>query len=110
CRPVQFFPNDSSCGVTGCWRYLTIDTDASHATYGALVSDLAHPAFQGCESQLACSTGRRITHYQLNVNYESRLWHNSSLLPPALPSGGAGLPPTLSKGTWKDCGPRPACT
>jgi Tfp pilus assembly protein PilX len=106
CRPVEFYPNDSSCGVQGCWKYLKIDTNTSSSTYGALIPDPNYASFQGCETVTACTSGRRITHFQLNVNYEHRLWHNSALIPPGLPTGNSTLPVTLVAGTWKECDSR----
>jgi hypothetical protein len=104
CKPVQIFPEDETCGVKGCWRYMTLDP-SSHA----LIPDPNYPtSFDACET--ACLPGQRqITHRQLNVNYERRLWHNSALIPPGLPTGNSTLAPTLAAGTWKDCGSNPAC-
>jgi hypothetical protein len=53
---------------------------------------------------------RRITHFQLKVAYENRLWDNSALTPPGLPRGNSTLPPTIATGTWKDGGTNPACS
>jgi hypothetical protein len=106
------FPSDTSCGLTGCWKYMKIDTTPGSATFGALIPDMSLLSFQGCEvpTGTTCPSGtRRITHFQLKVNYEHRLWHNSSLIPPGLPSGTASLPPTIAAGTWKHCGANPSC-
>lgn len=130
CLPVQFFPNDSSCGITGCWQYLNLDTDkiADRPTYGALVpyktwiptgsttpyctthpADVKCSSFQGCEIATCLPNTRRISHFQLNVNYEHRLWHNSALIPPGLPTGTSNLPATAIVASWKDCGSNSSC-
>jgi hypothetical protein len=124
CRPVQYYPNDG-------WKYMTIETNPRSASFGALVpcstltwncgpsnptatctGDLSltcpqYITFQGCEGNQTCTrTARRITHFQLNVKYESRLWHNSALIPPGLPTGNSTLPVSIIPGTWKECDAR----
>ncbi len=117
CRPIRYFPNDTSCGVTGCWKYLTIDTVVGSATYGALIVDSALASFKGgCEAPAyppgtTCPAGtRRVTHFQLNINYDKRFWNNAALIPPGLPAGGNKIFQRIAAGTWKDCGANPQCS
>lgn len=113
CRPVVFFPSDTSCGASGCWKFMAMDP-----TTGFLSMDSSRPAFRdGCvtvsSSPLtpsACPPGsRRVTHFQLNVNYDARLRTAPELTPPGLPAGGAMIYKTLLAGSWKDCGGNPSC-
>lgn len=111
CRPVTFVASDASCGVTGCWRYLSKDP----AT-GLFQIDTAVGAFQGCVTTQAqplqpttCPTGsRRVTHFQLTINYDTRLQTNPELIPPGLPTGGRTVYSGLA-GLWRDCGGDPTC-
>jgi hypothetical protein len=117
CRPVGFYrydPADPSrpnphCpeGRGACWLFMTV-------VQGALIPDpaLFHKAFLGgCESADPCLPNRRrITHFQLDVNYDRRLRTHAGLLPPGLPTG-SGLPYAgLTRLMWKDCGADPACS
>jgi hypothetical protein len=116
CRPVGFFRYDPAdparpnphcpAGQTACWLFMTV-------VDGALVADpgLFHKAFLGCEGPEVCEhPRRRITHFQLNVNYDRRLRAAANILPPGLPTGG-GLPyVSLSRIAWRDCGHNPSCS
>ncbi len=111
CRPVVFLPSDTSCGVTGCWRFLTMD-GSTHT----LVIDTTKEGFRdGCVttkvSPLTPPTcppsTRRVTHFQLVVNYDARLKTRPELTPPGLPTGGTTY--TGLAGVWKDCGISSAC-
>jgi hypothetical protein len=115
CQPVAFFPSDSSCGILGCWKFMKLDVST-----GILVVDPALPSFKdGCVTTsvspltpAACPPGsRRVTHFQLKVNYDTRLMTNGNLLPIGLPPGGnntyLGFDPKTV--TWKDCGSKPSC-
>lgn len=105
CRPVVFVPTDSSCGVPGCWRFLTFDQ-----TQGLSI-DAGTPSFRdGCVttttfplSPATCPVStRRVTHFQLVINYDGRLLANPELTPPGLPTGGTKYTGLASK--WRDCG------
>lgn len=132
CRPVAFFSTQPSnftgawCGdpsiaaqpgnarVAGCWVFLTMNTST-----GVLDVDSTKAAFNdGCVTTVkspltpaSCASGsRRVTHFQLNINYDARLTTAPSLIPPGLPAGGTTIYQGLSSATWKDCGSNPACT
>jgi hypothetical protein len=116
CAPVAFFAADTSCGVTGCWKFLAMDPAS-----GRLAPDGAKASFRGCVTTTAsplappaCPPGtRRVTHFQLTVNYDGRLQTAADMIPPGLPSGGAqiyaGLPPQSALIPWRDCGGEPSC-
>jgi hypothetical protein len=113
CQPVVFVPNDTTCGITGCWRFLTMSL-----ANGGWSVDAAKSGFRdGCvtisSSPLtppSCLPGtRRVTHFQLNVNYDARLLSTPKLVPPGLPDGGSTVYAKLMAGTWKDCGSNPSC-
>jgi hypothetical protein len=119
CRPVAFFPGDNSCGVgvVGCWKFMKLDT-----TTGILSVDSTLASFKdGCVttsvSPLApasCAVvqpgSRRVTHFQLNVNYDSRLQDNPGLIPIGLPPGGnAGYQGFVNTARWKDCRASSTC-
>jgi hypothetical protein len=116
CRPVVFVPGDTGCSATGCWRFLTLDT----AT-GALSIDPSRAGFRdGCVTTnpvpanltpTTCPAGsRRVTHFQLKVNYDVRLDTAPALMPPALPTAGSGQRYTrLANLTWRDCGSDKTC-
>jgi hypothetical protein len=118
CRPAAFFPDDASCGDKGCWKFMTLDI----AT-GILTVDTSLPSFRdGCTTTTltpltpaTCPGGtRRVTHFQLNVNYDTRLTRGN-ILPPGLPAGTKPDDPNRTylgfqgKASWKDCGPAPSC-
>jgi hypothetical protein len=116
CRPVIFVPGDTSCGAAGCWRFLTLDTPT-----GALSVDPSRPGFRdGCVTTnpvplnltpATCPPGtRRVTHFQLKVNYDERLHTAPGLTPPGLPTASAGQDYVrLAKVSWRDCGSDRKC-
>ena len=112
CRPVMFFPNESGCGATGCWKFMTLNL-----VTGSLSVDTARLPFAGCVTSksipltpLTCPPGtRRVTHFQMNVNYDARLVSNPELIPPGLPTAPVGPGYTLARGPWKDCGTNRLC-
>jgi hypothetical protein len=113
CRPVVFFPADTTCGAVGCWKFMTLDL----AT-GFLSVDQSLPVFKdGCVTTssapltpAACAAGtRRVTHFQLNVRYDGRLKTNAELVPTGIPTGGSAVYMALAPRGWKDCGSNPLC-
>ena len=114
CRPVTFVRADTSCGGrTGCWRFLSKDP----AT-GLFAVDTTLSGFQeGCVTTQAqpltppsCPPGsRRVTHFQLTINYDKRLQEHPELIPPGLPTGGRTGYSGLAARLWKDCGSNPLC-
>jgi hypothetical protein len=87
CQAVSFDP------ASGTWKFLTRDAQ------GNVIFDTSMSAFTECTSGSGCPAGtRQISHYQMTVNYETRLRTNSNLVPPGLPTG-AGV---IFAGTWKD--------
>jgi len=48
-----------------------------------------------------------VTHFQLNINYDTRLQSHPELIPPGLPTGGDTVYSDLAPGRWKDCGSTP---
>jgi hypothetical protein len=113
CRPVTFVQADTSCGGAGCWRFLSNDP----AT-GLFAVDPTLSGFpDGCAPTQAqpltpptCPPGsRRVTHFQLTINYDKRLQEYPELIPPGLPTGGRTGYSGLATRLWKDCGSNPAC-
>jgi hypothetical protein len=113
CRPVTFVQTDTSCGGAGCWRFLSKDP-----VTGLFVVDTELSGFQeGCVTTQAqplmpwrCPPGsRRVTHFQLSINYDKRLQEHPELIPPGLPTGGQTGYWRLAARLWKDCGSNPAC-
>jgi hypothetical protein len=115
CRPVTFVRTDTTCGGTGegCWRFLRKDP----AT-GLFAVDTTLSGFQDrCVTTQAqpltpssCPPGsRRVTHFQLTINYDTRLHEHPELVPPGLPTGGRTVYRSLAGLLWKDCGSNPAC-
>ena len=109
CRPVTFVRADTSCGGTeGCWRFLSKDP----AT-GLFAVDTALSGFQECvttrASPLTPPSCRRVTHFPLTINYDTRLQEHPELIPPGLPTGGRTGYSGLAARLWKDCGSNPAC-
>ena len=113
CHPVTFVQADTSCGGAGCWRFLSNDP----AT-GLFAVDPTLSGFpDGCAPTQAqpltpptCPPGsRRVTHFQLTINYDKRLQEYPELIPPGLPTGGRTGYSGLATRLWKDCGSNPAC-
>ena len=114
CRPVTFVRADTSCGGTeGCWRFLSKDP-----LTGLFAVDTALSGFkEGCVTTQAqplplptCPQGsRRVTHFQLAINYDTRLQEHPELIPPGMPTGGRTGYIGLAGGLWKDCGSNPLC-
>jgi hypothetical protein len=101
CQPVRFDPDSTSCGSTsGCWRFLLRDGN------GNLSFDTSKAAFRECGSSASsCGSGiRRISHFQMTLNYDDRLFTNPSLVPPGLPTGG-GVNFANSWKDWQECPP-----
>jgi len=100
CRPAAFDPRDTSCGSpTGCWRFLTRAAD------GTVTFDTSTASFAECLTTPCASGTRRITHYQLTVNYETRLRQAPRVVPPGLPTG-RGM---IFAGSWRDWQECPPC-
>jgi hypothetical protein len=111
-----FVPDDTSCGATGCWRFLALDTAG-----GGLSIDPSKAAFRdGCVTTnplpinltpAACPAGsRRVTHFQWKLIYDERLHTAPGLTPPGLPTVSAGQDYVrLAKVSWRDCGGDPQC-
>lgn len=97
CRPVAF---DS---VSNSWKFLTRDAN------GNVIFDTSLPAFADCGAGAgACSGGtRRIAHYQMTINYETRLRTSSSLVPPGLPTGAGSIFSRFYD--WREC-LNPSCS
>lgn len=106
CRPVTFVHADTSCvwtiGTNGCWRFLSKDP----AT-GLFAVDTSLSGFPECVTP-NCPQGR-VTHFQLTINYDTRLQEHPELLPPGLPTGGRTGYSGLAALRWKDCGSNPLC-
>ena len=104
CRPITFVRGDTSCGVgsEGCWKFLSKDP-----VTGLFNVDPVPSAFQACVSgqgqPLAPPNCRRVTHFQLTINYDTRLLEHPELAPPGLPAK------NLIAGRWKDCGSNSSC-
>jgi len=104
CRPITFVRGDTSCGpgAEGCWRFLSKDP-----VTGLFNVDPAPSSFQACVSgpnqPLAPLNCRRVTHFQLTINYDKRLLEHPELAPPGLPAK------NLIAVRWKDCGSNPNC-
>jgi hypothetical protein len=101
CQPVAFVPDDKSCGggSEGCWHFLMRDAN------GNVVTDPSQPSFRECTGGGGCGSGQyRIAHYQMTVNYETRLAANPFLVPPGLPAAGDGA---ILAGwqDWRECPP-----
>ncbi len=83
CLPIAFDPVDVSCGsASGCWRFLVRDVITGVISY-----DTTKPSFKECGSNFGtCPAGsRRITHFQMSLNYDPRLYaKDSPLQPPGL--------------------------
>ena len=102
CQPVRFDPSATSCGGSGgCWRFLKRDAS------GNVTDDTTKAPFRECGSSApTCPLGsRRISHFQMTLNYDDRLFTNASLIPPGLPTG-AGV---NFANTWKDWQECPPC-
>lgn len=112
--------------IPGCWVFMTLD-----ATTGILTADNTQAAFnEGCvtvgydsngDPQFKNQTGalmtgncpvdsRRVTHFQLKLNYDARLKTTPALIPPGLPISGGTIYPPLTLARWKDCGPKADCS
>jgi hypothetical protein len=93
CQPVAYFPG------TG-WRFMLRDSS------GNLVVDSSRAAFSECLSTAwSCSSSNfKIAHYQMTLNYETRLGTTPALIPPGLPTGTAGK---IIAGwqDWRECPP-----
>ena len=102
CQPIRFDPNTTSCGGSGgCWRFLKRDAS------GNIIYDTSKTPFRECgASAPSCPSGtRRISHFQMTLNYDNRLFTNASLVPPGLPTGqGVNF-----ANTWKDWQECPPC-
>ena len=111
CRPVTFVATDSTCGAAGCWQFLKRDGN------GMLTPDSSLRSFAGCITTQAlplvpssCPAGaRRVTHFQLVVNYDARLQTHPDLAPPGLPTGGGTAYTELQPMLWRDCGSDRSC-
>lgn len=123
-----------SSAIPGCWVFMTLDTTTGvlkvDNTVRAALGNKA--AFnEGCvtvgygasgnpqfwnQAGKALLTGscptdsRRVTHFQLKINYDTRLKTTPGLIPLGLPTGGENIYNGLTSATWKDCGSKPACT
>ena len=111
CRPVVFYRSDTSCGsAAGCWRFLVmVAGKPAQDADGKVIPDTSIPAFSDCGTGAGgCVAGtRKITHYQMTINYETRLRTNSSLIPPGLPTGASET--FSSFYDWFECR-NPACS
>jgi hypothetical protein len=98
CQPVRYNP-DISCGsptTPGCWQFLRRDP----AT-GLITVDGTKPAFKECVTS-SCTSGRRISHFEMTVNYDNRLFTNPLLDPPAMPPG-LGIIFANQWLNWQEC-------
>ncbi len=110
CRPVAFDPTNTSCGSSvGCWRFVVRDPSTGLVSY-----DTSRAAFKECGSMSSsssnCPSGsRRISHYQMTVNYDVRLFANPMLQAPALSvqvlTGLPGANFANSWRSWQECPP-----
>ena len=100
CQPIRFDPSNTSCGsADGCWRFIARDAN------GNITFDATKAPFRECRGLGACAAGTAvISHYQMTLNYDNRLFPGSSLTPPGLP-GGAGLIFANSWRDWQECPP-----
>ena len=102
CQPIRFDPSTTSCGsASGCWRFILRDAD------GNITYDASTAPFRECgRTESPCPSGtRRISHYQMTLNYDSRLLNYSALIPTSLPSGGGAR----FASTWQDWQECPPC-
>jgi hypothetical protein len=96
CKPVAFFPDDTTCkAASGCWRLLKIDAS------GEVVKDTSLAGF--------ADGARLVTHYQMTINYETRLQTNPELVPPGLPTGRGRILGSPALIAWHECA-NPSCS
>ena len=109
CRPVAFDPSTTSCGsAVGCWRFVI-----RSATTGLISFDTSKTPFKECgPSASSCPSGaRRISHYQMTVNYDARLFANPMLQAPALSVQVlTGLPGANFANSWRNWQECPPCS
>ncbi len=107
CQAVQFdlgsatFNPLEACGsASGCWRFITRDAN------GNITFDTTKPAFMECGQATArCGAAtRKLSHYQMTLNYDNRLFTASTLVPPGMPTG-AGAIFGNSWREWQQCPP-----
>ena len=102
CEPIRFDPSTTSCGsADGCWRFIVRDGS------GNITYDTSKAPFRQCgKTETPCPSGtRRISHYQMALNYDTRLLNFSALIPTSLPSGGGAR----FASTWQDWQECPTC-
>ncbi|HXJ78984.1 MAG TPA: pilus assembly PilX N-terminal domain-containing protein [Candidatus Methylomirabilis sp.] len=104
CQAVSFDPTTTSCGsANGCWRFLLRSAD------GSVSFDTSKSEFKECvpAAHGGCNSGTRvISHFQMTLNYDNRLFTNPTLVPPGLPNGG-GVNFANSWKDWQECPPCP---
>jgi len=102
CEPIRFDPSTTSCGsADGCWRFILRDGS------GNITYDTSKAPFRECgKTESPCPSGtRRISHYQMALNYDTRLLNYSAVIPTSLPSGGGAR----FASTWQDWQECPTC-
>jgi hypothetical protein len=108
CRPVAFDPSNTSCGSTnGCWRFIV-----RNSATGLISFDTSTASFKECgPTASSCSSGsRRISHYQMQINYDARLFANPMLQAPGLSVQVlTGLPGANFANSWKNWQECPPC-
>ncbi|HYB40715.1 MAG TPA: hypothetical protein VEL75_03035 [Candidatus Methylomirabilis sp.] len=105
CQPIAFDPLTTTCGsANGCWRFIVRDSSGNIAFDASKLPFIeCQPA--GGKSPGGCSAGSRvISHYQMTLNYDNRLFTNSQLAPPGLPTGTG-----LFANSWRDWQECPPC-
>jgi hypothetical protein len=104
CQPIRFDPTDTSCGATtGCWRFILRDPSTGNITF-----DTTKTSFMECGPGAAsCPSGsRRVSHYQMTLNHDTRLLlTNVNLAPPGLPTGAS----SVFNRSWRDWQLCPTC-
>jgi hypothetical protein len=141
CLPVAFNPKDTTCGSSiGCWNFLSRNALSGVVTYctqapaatcgpncatsctfttpgGPITRNLS--SFKECPpgvSSTNCNSNfaRRITHYQMTLNYDPRLY-DPALVPPGMTLNvnlvtGQVLPGSTFANSWKGWRECPSAT
>jgi len=124
CLPVGFFATPPTladgttyqgwCGdAKGCWMFLTFNGSPQRLAVDGSRASFSDGCVTVTPKPLAPATcpgrSRRVTHFQLTVNYDSRL-QQPALIPPGLPTGGKTVYTVLTAPvSWKDCGIDRSC-
>lgn len=125
CKPVAYFPVPSEDGtILGVWKFvkrlrcpedgcpveqdgqIVIDpaptsNPVTNAALAAGFIECGAPGLPSCTG--AGVLRRRISHYQMSINYERRLFTNAELVPPGLPTGLGQI--FAGWHSWRQCPP-----